>query len=226
MHRYQDGLDETVNKLKFGDEEAKAVTKSSGRNKIAMLTMLDINQAVSKSFFQAKKRRSTDAPREPQESVYRILNPSSAAPNFNMADYDPDIVRDSMDDYLKKLNNHIGINKTIVSYQTKTGRASNHTSKRAKKDDDNDEVLFFKNHEADLKTNSKFSQTRPTSKEVKSELFIQSQMLKTNDSISKSQAREKQFNAQKPSLCEISARISKNMLNKKVRNIIRHQNAL
>jgi hypothetical protein len=195
VHRYQDGLDETVNKLKFGDEEAKAVPKPSGRNKIAMLTMLDINQAVSKSFFQAKKRRSTDAPLEPQESVYRILNPSSVAPNFNMADYDPDIVRDSMDDYLKKLNNHIGINKTIVSYQTKTGRASNHTSKRAKKDNDNDEVLFFKNQEADLKTNSKFSQNRPTSREVKSELFIQSQVLKTNDSIGKSQAREKQFNA-------------------------------
>jgi len=179
VHRYQDGLDETVNKLKFGDEEAEthvktAVPKPSGRNKIAMLTMLDINQAVSKSFFQAKKRRSTDAPLEPQEIVYRIIsnphNPASAAPNFNMADYDPDIVRDSMDDYLKKLNNHIGINKTIVSYQTKTGRASNHTSKRAKKDDDNDEVLFFKNHEAlDLKALSKFSKTRPTSKEVKSE---------------------------------------------------------
>lgn len=65
--RYQDGLDETVNKLKFGDEGAAAVTKPSGRNKIAMLTMLDINQAVSKSFFQAKKRRSTDMPLEPRQ---------------------------------------------------------------------------------------------------------------------------------------------------------------
>jgi len=189
-----------------------------------MLTMLDINQAVSKSFFQAKKRRSTDAPLAPQESVYRILNPASVAPNFNMADYDPDIVRDSMDDYLKKLNNHIGINKTIVSYQTKTGRASNHTSKRAKKEDDDDDVLFFKNQEADPKA-SKFSKTRPNTKEVKSEIFIQSQVLRTNDSINRSTAREKQFNAQKPSLCQISARISKNTLNMKVRNIIRHQNA-
>jgi hypothetical protein len=223
VHKYQDELDETVNKLKFGDEDAVAVPKPSARNKIAMLSMLDINQAVSKSFFQQKKRRSIETPLEPQESVYRILNPSSVAPNFNMDNYDPDIVRDSMDDYLKKLNNHIGINKTIVSYQTKAGRASNHASKRAKKDDDNDEVLFFKHRDPnDLKAAAKFSKARPSSKEVKAEIFVQSQVLKTNESINKSKAHEKQFNAQKPSLCEISARISKNMLNKKVRNIIRH----
>ena len=41
-----------------------------------------------------------------------------------MEKYTPDIVRDSMDDYLKKLNNNAGITKTIAIYKTKAGRAS------------------------------------------------------------------------------------------------------
>ena len=88
-----------------------------------------------------------------------------------MNNYAPDIVRDSMDDYLKKLNNHAGITKTIATYQTKAGRASAKANKRVKTEDNDDEVLFFRSPETKDKNQQKH-QPPPKAKDIRKEMLV------------------------------------------------------
>ena len=102
--------------------------------------------------------------------MFQILNPPPAGGTFDHSSVEPNIIQDSLDDYLKKLHNEIEIGRSIAEFQqNKSKKSGNETSRKNKNEvSENKEQIF------DRKT-------------ILENAKIDNQILKIDDSIGKSQ---------------------------------------